>query len=262
MRSTNGSAAVRAALREPISILIIGATAFAAWYWSFWGIIFAGLALELLVIFRKLDNPDFQQAVQSERRGLTLATLKRQCDEMRTKLKTQRLHGDRLDRVMQCEDDIWHRYQGATADTKQVTYQIAFEALRAVRWYFELTEQAARLNAELKDYNRFKIDAELYELERLAAAEKDEQLKAGYEKALQFKRQAAAAMLELANKAKGLEARMVTLEAALLGVRVRLANASLADIHEFDGELNALSAELTALEGAIEEVGGATPGGE
>lgn len=259
MKSTNGTAAILAAVREPVSLLIIGATGFAAWYWSFPAIIFAGLALELLVIFRKLDNPDFQRAVQTERRGLTLAALKQQCDHLQTKLKGEHRGDDRLKRVMQCKDDIWKRYQSATAGARQVTYQIAYEALRAVHWYFELADQQARIAAELKDYNRFKLDAELYELERLSASEKDDQLRAGYEKALQFKRQAAAAMNEMAVKAKGIEARLVTLEAALVGVRVRLANASLADIHEFDTELNALAGELTALEGAIEEVGAVAP---
>lgn len=253
-----GTAALMAALREPVSLLIIGGTAFVAWYFSFWWAIFLGLALELLLIFRRVDDPFFQSEIAAQQRGLSLTALKQQCDREQMKaLAAQR--SERLRSVVQTKDDIWRRFQTSAPSAKQITYEIAYEALRAVRWYYQLAIQQAQIAAELKGYNRFKLEAELYELEQQVAKEKDPTLHDGLERTVKFKRDALHALANMSEKAKAIEARMMALEAALSGVRVRLANASLSDIHEFDGERETLSAELSALEGAIEEVNGGAP---
>lgn len=256
--SQTGTAALLAALREPVSLLIIGGTAFVAWYFSFWWVVFLGLALELMLIFRRVDDPVFRSEVAAQHRGLTLAALKQQCD--REQAKALAAHrSERLKSVIQTKDNIWRRYQTSTKSAKQVTYEIAYEALRAVHWYYQLSVRQAQIGSELQGFNRFKLEAELYELEQQAAKEKDATLRDGLERTLKFKRDALHALTDMADKAKAIEARLMALEAALSGVRVRLANATLSDIQEFDDEMEALSAELTALEGAVEEVNAVSP---
>lgn len=253
-----GTAVLLAALREPVSLLIIGGTAFVAWYYSFWWAICLGLALVLMFIFRRIDDPVFRREVAARQRGLTLAALKRQCDREQTKaLAVQR--GERLRNVIQIKDDIWRKFRTSPPLAREVTYQIAYEALRAVRWYCQLAAQQVEIAAELKGQNRFKLEAEVYELEQQATREQDPALRDGLQRTAKFKREALHALNDLAAKARTIETRLMALEAALSGVRVRLANASLADIHEFDGELEALAAELTALEGAIDEVNAVAP---
>lgn len=259
MKTTQtGTAVLLAALREPVSLLIIGGTAFVAWYFSFWWAVFLGAALELLLIFKRVDDPAFQSEVAARQRGLSLTALKTQCDREQVRALAAG-RGERLRNVIQTKDDIWRRFQTSAQAARRVTYEIAYEALRAVRWYFQLAVQQAQIGAELKGYNRFKLEAELYELEQQAAKEKDPTLQDGLQRTVKFRRDAVHALADMAEKAKAIEARMMALEAALAGVRVRLANATLSDIHEFDGELEALSAELSALEGAVEELNATTP---
>jgi len=253
-----GTLVLLAALREPVSLLIIGGTAFVAWYYSFWWAICLGLALVLMYIFRRIDDPVFRREVAASQRGLTLAALKRQCDREQTKaLAVER--GERLRNVIEIKDDIWRKFRTAPPLAREVTYQIAYEALRAVRWYCQLAAQQAAIAAELKGQNRFRLEAEVYELEQRAAKEGDPALRDGLRRTIGFKREALHALNDLAAKARSIEAKMMALEAALSGVRVRLANATLADIHEFDDELEALGAELTALEGALAEVNAVAP---
>lgn len=253
-----GTLVLLAALREPISLLLIGGAVFVAWYYAFWWAICLGLALALMYIFRRIDDPVFRREVAASQRGLTLAALKRQCDRAQAKaLAAQR--SERLRDIIRIKDDIWRKYRTAPPLAREVIYQVAYEALRAVCGYCQLVVQRAAIAAELSRQNRFKLEAEVYELAQRAAKESDPTLREELQRTIGFKGEALRALSDLADKARALEVQMVALEAALSGVRVRLANASLADIHEFDDQLAALGAELNALEGALAEVSALAP---
>ncbi len=257
MRDGDGNL-IRAILAHPLSLLIIGSSLLAAWIFDFWYVLLLGLAAEVWLVFTWASSDKFREAVRAQ---IIYARLRELDDKASRAIGSvwqrswgQKQQDSRVARLHSEKEGIWQAYRASSVSSRVLMAEMVELALKSALSYVELyracrslmqTSSQAALKESLRELDGLKIRA---------AQTGDSRAREEYQKAIQFKEEEVQAYGRTLAQIETLVARMDKIEAALSGIRSKMAAVSTFELKDYDREVELLRTETLSLESAVSEM--------
>lgn len=249
---------IRAILSHPLSWLILGSSLLAAWILDFWYILLLGLALEAWIFFSWLGSEKFRSAVQGQKVMRKLGEINSRCDaaigsvwERSWGMKDQ---ASPVSQVWKAKRGIWQAFSAAPLDMRLLMAEMVDLALKSAIGFVELYKNRKVLAASVSQAEIQETARELDRLKMRLSQAHDPEARAEYEKAVEYKQEEIAAYGRTLARIQAMEARMDKIEAALSGIRGKMAGVTAFEFAGYDREVSLLRTEAQALEGAVSEM--------
>ncbi|MDP2857239.1 MAG: hypothetical protein Q8P50_04590 [Bacillota bacterium] len=257
MSEANGNV-IKAILVHPLSLLILGGSLLAAWMFDFWHILLLGLAVEVWLAFTWLSSEKFREEVRAQVIYMKLKDLDdkaiRAIRSVWERSWGVRQQDSRIARLHKGKEGILQAYRSSSSGSRVLMGDMVELALKSAISYVELYKACRSLmqtssQATLKESLR-----ELDGLQARAARTSDARAREEYKKAMQFKEEEVQAYGRTLAQIEALVARMDKIEAALSGIRSKMAAVSTFELKDYDREVELLRNEATSLESAVSEM--------